>query len=65
LVLTDGKIFSRKEERGGGVGWYKELPGIKKDSSGAGREMTLPKNAIFAIHLEDSRGSRVRGADDQ
>lgn len=27
--------------------------------------MTLPKNAMFAIHFDDSRGSRVRGADDQ
>jgi len=63
--LTDGKIFSRKASRGGGVGRYKELPGRKSDSSGTGSEMTLPKNAMVAIHLEDSLGSRVKGADDQ
>jgi hypothetical protein len=63
--LTDGKVFSRKAGRGGGVGRYNELPGRKNDPSGTGSEMTLPKNAMFAIHLEDSRGSRVREADDQ
>jgi hypothetical protein len=65
LILTDGKTFSRNAEIGGGLGRYKELPDSKNDASGMGSEMTLPKNAMFAIHFEDSRGSRVREAADQ
>ena len=32
---------------------------------GTGREMTAPKKDIFASHLVERRGSRVRAAPDQ
>lgn len=50
-------------ESGGGVGWYdKSVLSERKDFCGIGSDMTEPKKEIFAIHLEDSRGSSVNAA---
>ena len=43
----------------GGDGWWIAVSGRKKDVVGTGNEITAPKNATFANHFEDSRGSKV------
>lgn len=65
LVFTEGKIFSRMFDSGGGEGLYIALSGRKNDDEGVGRDITEPKNEIFAIHLDDRRGSSVNAAPDQ
>jgi hypothetical protein len=45
--------------KGGGVGRYSFESSNKKEELGTGSEITEPKNAIFANHFEDKRGSRV------
>lgn len=50
---------------GGGDGLKSMLVGRENDEKGTGRDMTDPKNEIFAIHLDDKRGSKVRAAPDQ
>jgi hypothetical protein len=65
FVLTDGKIFSIMTANGGGDGLKSMLVGRENDEKGTGRDMTDPKNEIFAIHLDDKRGSKVRAAPDQ
>lgn len=37
----------------------------RKDDVGTGSDMTLPKKAILASHLDESRGSSVKAAADQ
>ena len=71
-MLTDGRMFSRMLERGGGLGLYSLVRSVevseevrKKHACGTGMEMTEPKKAMLAIHFEESRGSRVRAAPDQ
>ena len=38
------------------------MPGRKKVAVGGGNEITVPKNAIFASHFDESRGSKVSAA---
>ena len=38
------------------------MPGRKKDAVGEGNEIIAPKNATFANHFDDSRGSKVSAA---
>lgn len=46
----------------GGDGRWTVAPGRKKDSVGVGNEITAPKNAMFANHFDDRRGSKVSAA---
>lgn len=72
-MLTDGRMFSRIFERGGGVGLYSLVRSVavsegdvrKKQACGTEMEMTEPKKVMLAIHFEESRGSRVSAAPDQ
>ena len=69
-MLTAGRMFSVREESGGGVGLYcgvaveEEAPlGWRwKEETGTGREITWPKKAMLAIHFDERRGSRVSAA---
>jgi hypothetical protein len=38
------------------------VPGRKKDAVGTGNDITAPKNAMFANHFDDKRGSKVSAA---
>ena len=65
-------MFSTMTARGGGDGLYcgdvevlAELAGRRNESTGTERDMTEPKKATFASHLEERRGSRVIPADDK
>ena len=65
LGNIDGITFSRIALSGGGDGLYDGVDGdplgkaVVKQYVGMGREITLPKYAIFVIQREESRGSRV------
>lgn len=76
---TEGTIFSMTDEKGGGDGLYcseapeeEEVVGTAADCEerrnedwGTGWEITDPKNEMFAIHLDERRGSNVRPEPDQ
>ena len=47
---------------GGGDGRHVVVPGRNRHAAGVGNEITVPKNAKFASHFDDSRGSRVSAA---
>jgi hypothetical protein len=69
---ADGTMFSTIEVRGGGLERYSEVAraidvgtdeGLKfdeveKQTMGTGNDTTRPRNAVFVIHREESRGSR-------
>jgi hypothetical protein len=62
LKVLVGRIFSMIVNIDGGDGRWTVVPGRKKDSVGVGNEITVPKNAMFANHFDDRRGSKVSAA---
>lgn len=69
-MFTAGRIFSVRDESGGGEGLYcgaavedeASLGCNWKEETGTGRDMTWPKKAMLAIHFDERRGSRVSAA---
>jgi len=58
-------MFSITADNGGGVGSYSWSFGRKSVEDGIGKDIILPKIAMFVIHFEDRRGSRVNATADQ
>lgn len=64
LDRVGGRILDRIVDNGGGVGLYR-LGEEKNEAVGIGCMIIFPKNDIFMIHRDESRGSRVSPADVQ